>query len=353
MAVTKGMRHGYIVDQNLASASIKKAVMEAEKNAGIKIKRALVSMGGVSLQGEYGTGYAVISKADGSVSNLDIKKAIDEGENTLTLINKKVLHIIPLLYKLDGKEILGKPEGMKGIKLEVKTIFITCLEQHYNAIAEAVSDAGVDVVDIIASPLASSIITLNDIQKTAGCVLVDIGGDTVTATIFENNTLSSLHVFPIGSADITKDIALAFKIPLEEAEGMKIGTILGNLTKKKLDDVIEARLIDMFELVDNYLKKIKRSGLLPAGAIIIGGGAHINSVQEIAKEILRLPSRIGSAEILTQTKNKIKDSSWFTVYGLCFRDDEHAYYSSGDESTGEFFSGIKKWFSNLIKQLLP
>lgn len=349
--LTKGMRRGYIVEKEQVSKCIRKALMDAEKMAGVKGKRAYVSLGGVGLTSEVAVGAAVISKADGEVTGLDIKKAIDESEQHINLLNKKILHVIPLSYKLDGKEVLGKPEGMRGIKLEVRTLFVSCLEQHFEEMTNAVVEAGIDVLEVVAAPLAASALTLNDMQRTAGCILVDIGSETVEISVFENGTLTGLHVFAIGSSDITKDLALAFQIGLEEAEGVKIGSILGSYQKKKLDEVIHARLIDIFELIDNYLKKMKRSGLLPAGAIIIGGGAQASYVEEIAKQILSLPVRVGGGEILQASKNKFKDSTWFISYGLCFRD-----YEGGPrirEEGGEFFAGIKRTFGNIIKQLLP
>src|SRR6185436_2213611 len=159
-AVSRGLRHGYIVDVFAAAESIKQAAREAEKNANIKIRRAYISAGGISLHSEIALGSAIISKADSEVTTLDITKAIGESEENLKLINKKVVYSIPLGYKLDGKEIFGKAEGMHGVKLEVKTLFVTCLEQHLDDLVTAVTEAGIEVLDIIASPLASGDIVL-------------------------------------------------------------------------------------------------------------------------------------------------------------------------------------------------
>ncbi len=317
-SISRGVRHGYIVDSETAIKSIRRAITDAEKMAGIKVKKAFVSIGGIGLSSVITTGTAVISKADGEVTALDVKKAIDESEQAVPIVNKKILHIIPLSYKLDGKEVLGKPEGMKGQKLEVRTIFVTCLESHFEELVTVVTEAGVDVIEVVAGPIASSVITLSDAQKIAGCLLVDIGAETVSLAVFENNTLIGLHVISIGSSDISKDIALGFQISLDEAEGIKIGSILGNYSKKKLDEIIQARFTDIFELIDNYLKKMRRNELLPAGVIITGGGAHSSLVDDIARSTLKLPAKVASSELLHATKNKIKDSTWFTVYGLCF-----------------------------------
>ncbi len=349
-AESKGIHHGYVVNMVETVKSLKKAITEAEKASGIKIKRAFVSIGGISLSSEIGIGSAIISKADGEVTNFDIAKAFTDSEEGLEIMNRKVLHMIPVAYKLDGKEIHGKPEGMRGVKLETKCLFVTCLTQHLDDLVMAVTEAGIDVIDVVASPIAVANVTLTDRQKSAGCVLADIGAETVSIGVFENGMMVSLRVFPIGGVNITNDIALGLKIPLDEAEGVKIGSILGNYPKKKLDEVIEARLSDIFELIDSHLKKIKRSELLPAGIIIIGGGGNIPLIEEMAKDYLRLPARIGSPLPFLSAKNKPRDFSWYSACGLCMMNKEG--YTEGS-SISEVTKEIKKFFGSIGRQLLP
>ena len=262
---TQGMRLGYITNTEHAAKSIKEAVAQAEKILGSKIKRAYVSIGGISLGSVIGTGTVIISRADQEVTHLDISKALADSEEELEIINKKIIHIIPIGYKLDGKDVHGRPEGMKGVKLEVKTLFITCLKQNIEDLITALGLAGIEAQDVIASPLASASLLLGTKQKAAGCALIDIGAETVSIAVFENSLLMSLQVFSIGSMDITKDVALGFRIALEEAESIKLGSVIGgDYPKKKVDEIIEARLSDIFELAGNHLKRLRRSELLPA-----------------------------------------------------------------------------------------
>jgi cell division protein FtsA len=348
---SKGLRHGYVTNTGDAAKSIRRAVADAEKASGIKIKRAYVSIGGISLESASGAGSAVVSRADGEVTALDVSKALTESEESLKIPNKKIIHAIPTLYKLDGKEIHGRPEGMKGVKLEIKTLFITCLEQHLEDLIAAAGEAGIDIIDVIASPLAESLVVLNEKQKAAGCILVDIGAETVSIAVFENGAAQALHVFSIGSTDITNDIALGLKIPLEEAEGLKIGSIIRDYPKKKLDQIIEARLSDVFELIENYLKKIKRNGLLPAGVVMTGGGSNISMIEDLSRDFLKLPSKIGAAEIFSSAKGKIRDSSWFVALGLTMaqKDFSEAYPSS----VGAGLRSVKNFFKSITDQLLP
>jgi cell division protein FtsA len=243
------------------------------------------------------------------------------------------------------------PLGLKSQKLEVRMLFVACLEPHIADLMQAVDEAGIEVEDVMASPIAASFVTLSKPSKMAGCVLCNIGAETMSVVVFENNIPVSLEVFPIGSNDITNDIALGLKIPLEEAENIKLGSIGPNsFPKKKLDEIVRARLDDMFELVENHLKKIGRSGLLPAGIFITGGGGGISMIEDFAKTSLKLPSRIAALPLGDQ-KGKIKDSTWAVAYGLCMLG-----FSKEDKKelglSGRFGQTGKKIFG-WMKQFLP
>lgn len=352
---SKGLRHGYIINRTDIIKSIKNAVRQAEKASGVRIKQALLSVGGIGLAGITSSASVIISKADLEITDIDVEKAIDASRNEIPqslALNRKIIHTIPVSYKIDGKQVLGtRPTGMKGAKLEVKTLFIVCLENHLNDLVEAVEEAGIDVLDIVASPLAASMVTLNKTQKIAGCVLANIGSETVSIVVFENNIPISLEVFPIGSNDITNDIALGLKTPLDEAERIKIGMLTGlNFSKKKLDEIIGARLSDIFELIETHLKKIGRSGLLPAGIILTGGGSGIYFIEEFAKTSLNLPSKVASLNFSPQSRDSLKDAEWSVAYGLCLigfdTEDDNSF---GIEMAKKAKTNIIQW----IKQFLP
>lgn len=366
---SRGLRHGYIVDKEEAAKSIQAAAVKAEKTAGIKIRRAFVSAGGIGLEGISSMGASMVANVTGEVSDTDIAKAVEASEASLReLQNKRIIHVIPISYKLDGKEVLGHPRGMKGVKLEVKVLFITAIAQHIHDIILAVEAAGIEVEDVFPSPLAAAYVTLTRHQKTAGCVLANIGAETVSIVVFENNIPISLKVFAIGSTDITNDIALGLKISLDEAENIKlgdIGTDIRSPQKRKLDDIIMARLTDIFELIEHHLKKIDRNGLLPAGIIITGGGSGIHSIAELAKGALRLPSRIGypafgkdpktvhegtdtSSALPSEVKNI---PAWTVAYGLCILG-----FTSSKEEAREWKHSFKDTRDKMIaflKQFLP
>src|SRR3989344_4887954 len=200
---SKGMRHGYIINGAKVTQSIKTAVALAEKTSGVKIHKAFVAIGGIGLQGVTSTATTVISRADLEITELDIENIDEECEEGIPpalIQNRRILHSIPLSYKIDGKPVLAKtPLGMKGSKLEVKMLFVTCLDPHLNDLLQAVDESGIEVIDVMASPIAASFVTLSKQQKMAGAVLANIGAETISIVVFENNrperTSACRHIY--------------------------------------------------------------------------------------------------------------------------------------------------------------
>jgi cell division protein FtsA len=307
-------------------------------------------MGGIGLDEVHSRGEAITSRADSTITQVDIDKAMQVSEEYIQekIPNRKIIHAIPLTFTVDNEKVLGRPHGLRGTKLEVESLFITAFEQHLNDLVAAIESIGIIVDDVMASPLAGSLVMLSKAQKRAGCVLANIGAETVSIVVFENNTPISLKVFPIGSNDITNDIALGLKIPLEEAEKIKRGAITNTTySKRRLDEIVSARLTDIFELIDAHLKKIKRDGLLPAGVIITGGGSGIATVQDLARASLRLPSKIATLD--PGQNGKVRDASWAVSYGLCIWGMTGSEEESGINIARKTGSTLLNWF----KQFLP
>ncbi len=346
-----GMRRGYIVDEDTALESLKKAITQAEQTSEIKIRRAYLAVNNVTLHGDISQGSTIISKADSEVTPLDVRNAFDSAEDNINLGNKRILQVFPISYKLDGKEVFGRPEGMHGNKLEVKALFATVGTQHFENALALLAKAGIETIGVVPGVIAGSQLSLSKKQKMAGCLLVDIGAETVSISVFENETLIYLHTLPLGSNDITNDIALGLKITLEEAEQVKLGKLNDKYPRKKVEEIIDARLSDIFELIENHLKKIKRNELLPAGIIFIGAGANITGLTEAAKNFLKLPAKLGESEVFGATKTKLRDVAWYTCLGLLYTQKSDVHIASNS------LEGAWQTFKNLIKtnikQLLP
>jgi cell division protein FtsA len=317
LSETNGMRHGYVVDAEDVATSIRAARMQAESIAKVPIKKGFLAIGGVSLDEVRASGETVISRADQEITDLDIEKTLEAAREAARpgFMNRTVLHEIPLEYRVDGHLSLGQPRGMKGTRLSADYLFITCLSQHHDMLTRVSESADVGVVDHMASPLAGSYVTLSKDQKMKGCVLANIGAETVSIVVYDEGLPISVKVFPIGSTNITDDLALGFKISLEDAERLKLGHLGGAMyPKKKIDEIVTARFRTMFDLIDRHLKALGKRGSLPAGIIISGGASGQGMVSDIAKGALSLPSRVADVRITDDTK--IKDATWAVAYGL-------------------------------------
>jgi len=349
---SRGLRRGYVINQEELSQVIRTVIGEAERQAQVRIKNIFLGLGGVTLESRIGENQIVVSRADTEITENDINRVIELAETSLPdMANNRIIHTIPIYFKLDGKKIPGRPEGMRGTKLEVRVLFIVCLDQHLNGLVRAVESASVSVKDIVAAPLAAGFTALNTQQKTVGCVLTNIGSQTTSIAVFEDGIPISLQILPIGSMDITNDIALGLRVPLDEAERLKLNGDQLLTFRKKLDEIIEARLSDMFDLIERHLKKIGRSGLLPAGIIITGGGGNIENISGLAKEELHLPARVFTPTGENQSRPILKDSNWVVAYGLCL------FGLGGDNIEISIipgiFRGVKRTFIHWLKELWP
>ena len=351
---SEGFSEGYVTSVPEAVRSISAAIKKAEDAARMKIREAVFSFSGASLTSEIAIGSTVASKADGKITERDVELCEKDAERAVVNPNKRILHAYTLGYKLDGAKVQGRPEGMTGTKLEARVIFISALSRHIAMLVDVAEKLGIEIIDIIAAPIAAAEICLSPAQKLAGASLIDIGASNVVMAVYEDGVPLFVRTLPnnTGAGRITHDISIGFKIQLEEAESVKVGNLIGNYKPELVDKIIRARLGDIFDLVDTHLGKIKRSQLLPGGVVIVGGGANMPRVEEIARDTLELPAKVASAEVLKDAKSKLRDASWFTVFGLLFMAREsHAHFES--ESVPGFWRNLKKFFGAGVNQLIP
>lgn len=355
---SRGIRHGFVTNLNDAAKSIKQAVSLAEKSAGVSIKKAYISIGGVGLGAIISIGTVAVTKADNEITDLDVKRSIEESEKELPnnyIQNRKIIHTIPLEYRIDGKRVLGRPQGLKGVRLESRVLYITSLAHHLSDIMLACEEADIEIIDVTASPMAASLVTLSKTQKIAGCVLANIGAETTSIMVFENNIPVSMEIFQIGSNDITNDLALGLKVSIEDAELIKLGQgKYGEFSKRKIEEIVVARLSDIFDLIEDHLRKIDRSGLLPAGIILTGGGSGIPNIEELSRLALRLPSKQSRLKLEGNTKSMFRDFEWSVAYGLVIlgltnEDDDSIDMGLGRRWLNKTRQSVWTW----IKQFLP
>jgi cell division protein FtsA len=320
-SLTAGLHHGYVINRYEAVKSIQSAVRSAEKSYGKRISRVYVSIGGISLASDTVTTSLQLGPEPRDIRATDLERIHRSCEKILLgrSVNVRIVHSVPVKYQVDGALVHGNPIGLIGTKLSCKMSIITALEHHFEDLLSVVNEAGLDILDIVASPVATGLVALEQRQSVAGCALLDIGAETSSLAVYEDGVPISLCVFNLGASDITNDIALGFRIPLDQAEHIKIGKPehTGTFSKSKIEDIIEARLGDIFELVEKHLCDIGRQGLLPAGIIMTGGGSALLHLEDFAKAALKLPAKVHRPEAMTYLRKKLPDASWLVAYGLC------------------------------------
>lgn len=353
---TEGIKRGYVVDGEKVTQSIRKAVMRAEKIIDTKIKRAYIAVSGQSLESHTFDASITVSKGDGQVTQFDIDALEQKIEQQFhqQKKNRKILHLISLRYTIDGEDTMGNPLGRYGNKIEARYMIISLYEHHVDDMVKSITRAGIDITDIIASPLALSLAVINPRQRMMGVGILDIGSEISTLSLFENDRVIGVATFPFGSLDITSDIALGLKISLDEAHELKETYTKGTpQTKKRVAQIVSARLADIFEMTQKYLVLHRRNNLLPAGIIITGGGSLLHDVASYSNKILDLP--VSLADPYTRFGKATKmlpDIRWLTAYSLCFLDR-----NAETEFSTDFFhmwsQGVKKWFHRALEHFMP
>src|SRR3989338_269473 len=275
-----GMRRGAVADIDEVTSSLKRSIKEASRAANVPVTRATVSVGGTHINTFSSRGVVAISRADGEVTAEDVRRVLQAAESFVAKNpNREIVHIIPREFRIDSETGIKDPIGMVGIRVEVE--------------------------DVVFAPLASAEAVLSRRQKELGVMVLDIGGGTSDFALYEEGRLIHAGVLGWGGTHITNDIAIGLKTTVDVAEAVKLryGYALPDTLPKKdvvklaefiehdattfpqrnLAEIIEARLIDIFELAHKELKRVDKDGLLPAGVVLIGGASRIPGILDLAK----------------------------------------------------------------------
>ncbi len=346
----EGIDRGNITDSAEVTQAIIDAINNLEEESGHDTLHTLVSLGATGLSSHHANGHAQVSRGDASVTDLDIENAIkDANRGVPDIRNKAVVHTIPMKYKLDGVDVPGNIIGVRGNKLEVKTLFITYPLQCMTVLKKALEKAEVRVTDIVAGPVAESIPLLTKKQKVAGVALINIGAGVTSILVYENNIPLLVSTIPVGGDDITKDIALGLKISLEEAEEIKCGRTNLPHSKRRIEEIIEARLEDLCAKINKELSRIGRQELLPAGIVVCGSSSLAPRLEYVFRAELKLPITVASNELVKLTRDVLRDSGWGRAYGLTFL----APYDTENDVLKELLTSFMTHVKKLVTQFLP
>ncbi len=335
---SEGIHKGAISSMDDAVSSISKALEKAERMTGVAVNAAWASIAGQNILVQESRGVVGASKPDGEITEDDVNRAIEAARTVATPSNYEVLHVLPKSFTVDGQKGIKDPVGMNGIRLEVDAVIIQTLSSQVKNLTKSIYRTGLDIEDLVFSPLATAEAVLTQRQKELGVCVIDIGATTTTMAVFEEGDILHVAVLPIGGDHVTSDVAIALRTSLEVAEQVKL--LVGNAVPDQIDrknpyslkefggsedepvkpkfiaEVIEARAEELFETIDDELRKIDRSGMLPVGVVLTGGGVKLPGMLEVAKRVLRLPATIGSAETVSSVVDEARDPSFATAVGL-------------------------------------
>lgn len=374
---SSGIHKGGISSMEDAVSSISKALEKAERMTGIPVNSAWISIAGHNILVQESRGVVGVARQDGEIQEGDVERALEAARTVATPSNYEILHVIPKSFTVDGQRGIKDPVGMNGIRLEVDALIIQTLSSHIKNVTKSVYRTGLDIEDLVFSPLATAEAVLTTRQKELGVCVVDIGATTTTLAVFEEGDLLHTAVLPIGGDHVTNDLAIGLRTSLEIAENVKVA--LGHAVPDAVDrkgqfslkdfggqdeepykvrfvcEIIEARTEELFEAIDNELRKIDRSGMLPVGAVLAGGGTKLPGVPEVAKRVLRLPVSVGAPIGISSVIDEIHDPSYATAVGLAVWGFGIKSARSGGfklrinfKGLGQAGDQIKKWIKSII-----
>jgi cell division protein FtsA len=369
----EGINRGVITSIEEAMTSLTKALEKAEKLIGRPIEEAWVSISGGQIASQISKGVVAVSKTDGEIREEDMERAIEAAKTVTTPPNFEIIHVIPRSFTVDGQSNIKDPVGMTGVRLEVETYIVEGLSSQIKNLTKCIYQTGIDIEDLVLAPLATGEAVLTNRQKELGVVMVNIGGANTGIVVYEQGDLLNTTIIPLGSEHITSDIAIGLRTSIEVAEKIKLKygqasvkgidkkeefdlnefdvNEEGLVSKRYLAEIIEARVEEIMEKVDEELKKIERSGALPAGVILTGAGAKLPKIIEVCKRKLRLPAALGYPYEIVSVIDKVNDLSFTTAIGLIKWGNQLIKRRKGIsrfKSVAGVTDKMRKWFRSLM-----
>lgn len=340
-APTKGMRKGFVVHLEGPAHAIDEALGEAERMSGYQVNSATLSINGAHIVSTKADGMIAVGAADHAITREDLHRIEEVATVGKIPPNREILEVVPHEYILDGQAGIKDPLGMTGTRLEVSANVISALGPHLHNLQKSAELAKVDAHAITPSVLAAAKAVLSESQLENGVAVIDLGGATTSVAVFEEGELQYAGVIPVGGMNITNDLAIGLKTDPEIAEKIKIqhavavarkdvegvsvkdGEEVMSFTSSDIDEIVEARLEEIFELIQKELKKAGKAGQLPAGIVLTGGGAAMKYITEYAKHTLGLAARIGKPTGYGGVAEEVEQPAFATALGLMFADTDH------------------------------
>lgn len=372
---SRGMRKGAVNDADETAGAVNQMLREAQTAHPNAHPVLFVGIAGAQAKAQSSRGIIAVSRADNQIQHDDVARVDQAAQAVAVPANRSVIHFIHQEYAVDGVTGIKNPLGMVGNRLELASMVIDVFEPAKAALMRAVEVAGGDDAVPFFGPLASSQSVLSKNQRDLGVALVDIGADVTSLAVYEEGKLLHVASVPMGAANVTNDVAIGLKISIAAAEAVKcsFGYALAKdvpareaIDLQKMDarakgaaprrfvaEIIEARMAEIFEFVAGELKKIKKDGLLPAGVVLVGGGAKLAGVTDLARQELRLPVQVGMPDISRidvssgDVALKLEDPEYACAVGLALAARDSGHVPSGTHE------GAKAFFAKLVNYFMP
>ncbi len=367
---SRGLKKGVVVNIESTVNSIQRALEEAELMADCKISEVYTGIAGSHIKSFNSHGMVPIK--DKEVTQLDVDRVIETARAVNIPTDQQILHILPQEYLVDGQEDVREPLGMSGVRLEVKVHIVTGAVSAAQNIIKCVRRCGLEVRELVLQPLASAMAVLTDDEKDLGVAVVDIGGGTTDIAVFTQGAIRHTAVIPIAGDQITNDIALALRTPLKDAEDVKIahGCALRQLagvhdmlevpsvgergarqmSRQLLADVIEPRVLELYEMVQAELRRSGFEELMRSGIVITGGSAAMQGMVELGEEVFHMPVRLGLPRYEGGLSDVMYNARYATGVGLLLagldQQDRRQSAKLSSTTVQQVFERMKSWFKN-------
>jgi len=365
---SRGLKKGVVVNIDSTMQAIQRALEEAELMADCKISNVFTGIAGSHIKSLNSHGMVKIKDAE--VMQADVDRVIDTARAIALPSDQQILHILTQEFIIDGQEDVREPLGMSGMKLEVKVHIVTGAVAAAQNIVKCIKRCGLDVSDLILQPLASSMAVLTEDEKELGVCLVDIGGGTTDIAVFKQGAIRHTAVVPIAGDQVTNDIAVAFRTPTQSAEDIKIkhgcslrqladprevvevpgvdGRDPRQLSVQTLAEVIEPRIVELYELVLSELRRSGMEEMIASGIVITGGSSMMRGMVELGEEIFHMPVRLGMPRYVGGLSEVVCNPRYATGVGLVLMGKQQVERNLLSDLDSSSFSGIlnrmKSWF---------
>ena len=328
--ISSGVRKGAVVKVEEVTKKIQVLKDRIGSISGQKIQEVIVSVGGSHIFCVPSHGIVAVSRADEQISSEDVDRVLQAAQAFSLPPNKDILDVFPQQFVVDGEEKVKEVVGMKGVRLEADVLAVCGFTPYIRNLHEAVLGADLEIRETVPTSLMSSPAVLTPQQKEVGVATLDLGAGTTGLAVYEQGDLIHTTVFPVGSENITNDIAIGLRCEPDVAERVKVefgasqrgkkgarieiaeGQFL-TIPQKLLHRIIDARVREIFQLVNKELKQISRQGSLPGGVVLVGGGAKLPKIVEEAKKELKVTVRIGKPQGVVSLQS---DPAFLGVIGL-------------------------------------